>query len=121
MSPIPTLTVQAPHTNIDRPSTEWHGDKKEQQADVPIRYCLYARKSEESDERQALSIDSQINTMMAVAKRDDLEIVEVRRESHSAKDSGQRPVFKQLMTDIRSGLFTGIANQESRLMRSASR
>ena len=88
MNPIPTLIEQAPHTIIDRSSTSWHGERKEPNTEEPIRYCLYARKSEESDERQALSIDSQINTMMAVAKRDDLDIVEVRRESHSAKDSG---------------------------------
>ena len=77
-------------------------------SDTPIRYCLYARKSSEDDERQALSIDSQIKEMLAVAKRDRLDIVEIRRESHSAKDSGQRPVFSQLLTDIRSGMFTGI-------------
>jgi DNA invertase Pin-like site-specific DNA recombinase len=120
MPPVPTIASQALKTNIDRKSTSWHENKKEQQADAPIRYCLYARKSEESDERQALSIDSQINTMMAVSKRDDLEIVEVRRESHSAKDSGQRPVFKQLMTDIRSGIFTGIVTwAPDRLSRNA--
>ena len=27
---------------------------------IPLKYCLYARKSSESDEKQALSIDSQI-------------------------------------------------------------
>lgn len=72
------------------------------------RYCLYARKSSEEDERQALSIDSQIKEMLAVAKRENLEIVEIRRESHSAKASGARPVFKQLLEDIRRGGFTGI-------------
>lgn len=72
------------------------------------RYCLYARKSSEEDERQALSIDSQIKEMLLVAKRENLEIVEIRRESHSAKASGARPVFKQLLEDIRRGGFTGI-------------
>ncbi|MBI2635893.1 recombinase family protein [Candidatus Peregrinibacteria bacterium] len=86
----------------------------------PIRYCLYARKSSEDDERQALSIDSQVKEMMAVAKRDGLDIVEIRRESHSAKDSGQRPVFSQLLTDIRSGVFTGIVTwAPDRLSRNA--
>ncbi|MFH0770887.1 MAG: recombinase family protein [Candidatus Peregrinibacteria bacterium] len=85
-----------------------------------MRYCLYARKSSEDDERQALSIDSQINEMTTVAKRDDLNITEIRRESHSAKDSGQRPVFKQLMADIRSGMFTGIVTwAPDRLSRNA--
>lgn len=71
-------------------------------------YCLYARKSSEEDERQALSIDSQIKEMLAVAKRENLEIAEIRKESHSAKASGARPVFKQLLTDIATGKFTGI-------------
>ncbi len=73
-----------------------------------IKYCLYARKSTEQDERQALSIESQIKEMLQIAERDGLEIVDIRRESHSAKDSGQRPVFTEILTDIRSGRYTGI-------------
>lgn len=72
------------------------------------KYCLYARKSSESDEKQALSIDSQIKEMLAIADRDGLEVVAVRREAHSAKDSGQRPVFKEILEDLRRGSFNGI-------------
>jgi len=75
---------------------------------VPTSYCLYARKSTEQDERQALSIDSQIKEMMELANRDGLNVAEVRRESHSAKDSGQRPVFNSIIADIRSGKFNSI-------------
>ncbi|NCD01128.1 recombinase family protein [bacterium] len=75
---------------------------------VPIKYCLYARKSTESDEQQALSIDSQIKEMLEMAKAENMEIADIRRESHSAKDSGQRPVYNQLLADIRGGMFTGI-------------
>lgn len=75
---------------------------------VPIEYCLYARKSSESDERQAMSIDSQIKEMGDLAKKENLVVKEVRQESHSAKESGQRPVFAQLLSDIRNGLFSGI-------------
>lgn len=74
----------------------------------PDRYCLYARKSSEDDERQALSIESQVKEMMAIAKREGLEIVEVRRESHSAKASGCRPVYMELLKDVREGAFNGI-------------
>lgn len=77
-------------------------------AEEPVKYCLYARKSTEQEEKQVLSIDSQIKEMLQMAQRDNLNIVEVRRESHSAKDSGQRPVFNQLITDIREKKFTGI-------------
>lgn len=73
-----------------------------------IEYCLYARKSSEDDERQAMSIDSQINEMNEMAIRDGLFIKEIRKESHSAKMSGQRPVFAQILNDIRIGMFTGI-------------
>ena len=82
-----------------------------QQAPVqapPVRYVLYARKSTESEERQVLSIDSQIKEMLQLAEREGLSVVEIRRESHSAKATGQRPVFNELLGDIRSGRFTGI-------------
>jgi site-specific DNA recombinase len=87
---------------------------------IPIRYCLYARKSSEAEERQALSIDSQINEMLNVAKKDGLNIVEIYRESHSAKDCGQRPVYNKLLGDIRSGKFNGIMTwHPDRLSRNA--
>lgn len=73
-----------------------------------LRYCLYARKSTESDERQAMSIDSQIKEMMEQADKEGLNIVEKRQESHSAKLSGTRPVFKQLIADIDRGKFDAI-------------
>jgi len=74
-----------------------------------VRYVLYARKSsEDSSEKQALSIDSQIKEMLQIAERDGLEIVDIRREAHSAKDSGQRTVFNELLRDIESGRYTGI-------------
>ena len=73
-----------------------------------VIYCLYARKSTESDELQALSIDSQIKEMLDQAKRDGIEVAETRRESHSAKESFTRPVFRQLIEDIRHQKFSGI-------------
>jgi site-specific DNA recombinase len=73
-----------------------------------VLYCLYARKSSEDDERQAMSIDSQVKEMTDLAQKEGLTIKEVRKESHSAKQSGQRPVFKQLLNDIKNGVFTGI-------------
>lgn len=73
-----------------------------------IKYVLYARKSTESEERQVLSIDSQVKEMLELAERDGLEVVEIRRESHSAKESGQRPVYKEILEDVRRGRFNGI-------------
>lgn len=76
--------------------------------DKSLKYCLYARKSTESDERQALSIDSQVKEMLAIAEKEQLNIVDIRRESHSAKDSGQRPVYKEILEDIRRGRFNAV-------------
>jgi len=87
---------------------------------APVRYLLYCRKSTESDELQALSIDSQEKEMKELAEREGLNIVEVRRESHSAKESGQRPVFQTIIQDIRIGKFNGlIAWDPSRISRNA--
>lgn len=85
-----------------------------------VRYVLYARKSSESDELQALSIDSQVKEMLQIAERDSLEVIDIRREAHSAKDSGQRPVFAEVLKDIRSGRYNGIlAWAPDRLSRNA--
>ena len=75
---------------------------------VKLKYCLYARKSTESEERQVLSIDSQTKEMLQIAEREGLDIIDIRRESHSAKDSGTRPVFNELIEDIRKDKFNGI-------------
>ena len=73
-----------------------------------LRYCLYARKSTESEEMQVLSIDSQIKEMLQMAERDNLTIVEIKKESHSAKEAGTRPVFNELVGDIHGGKFNAI-------------
>lgn len=72
------------------------------------KYCLYARKSSEQDERQAMSIDSQVKEMMDLANREQLNVVEVKHESHSAKQSSMRPIFCELLNDLRTDKFDGI-------------
>jgi len=84
------------------------GAKPEAKEAVKLSYCLYARKSTEQDEVQALSIESQVKEMTALATRDGLEIVVVKRESHSAKETGQRPVFNEMTEEIRAGKYNGI-------------
>ena len=39
--------------------------------------------------------------MLQLAEREGLEIVEIRRESHSAKETGQRPVFNEIIDEIK--------------------
>lgn len=85
-----------------------------------IKYCLYARKSMEDEERQALSIDSQLKEMRQIAERENLYISAVRTESHSAKLSGQRPVFNKIIKEIRDGRFNAILTwNPDRLSRNA--
>jgi DNA invertase Pin-like site-specific DNA recombinase len=73
-----------------------------------LKYCLYARKSSEQDERQAMSIDSQIKEMQALADRENLLVTEIKRESHSAKLSASRPQFMKLIEELRDGTFDAI-------------
>lgn len=46
--------------------------------------------------------------MLELASRENLNVIEIRRESHSAKETGQRKVFNELVADIRSGKFNAI-------------
>jgi DNA invertase Pin-like site-specific DNA recombinase len=73
-----------------------------------VKYCLYARKSSESEEKQVLSIESQVKEMLQVAERENLEVVTVKRESHSAKENGQRPIFNEIVNELQEGKFNGI-------------
>ena len=82
------------------------------QAPVKVKYCLYARKSMESEEAQILSIDSQIKEMLSMAERDHLDVVEIKKESHSAKEAGQRPVFNEIVDEIKQKKFNGILLDE---------
>lgn len=73
-----------------------------------IKYVLYARKSTEQDDKQALSIDSQIKEMLLIAEKEKLEIVEIKREAHSSKEVGQRPIYNEMLSEIKQGKFNGI-------------
>ncbi len=77
-------------------------------SEIQLKYCLYARKSTESEERQVLSIDSQIKEMLDLAAKENINVVEIKRESHSAKDTGQRPIFNELIEDIKQNKFNSI-------------
>jgi site-specific DNA recombinase len=70
-------------------------------------FVIYARKSSESEDRQVLSIDSQIKELHALAARSGVAVNEVLTESHSAKAPG-RPVFSDLMRQIERGKVRGV-------------
>ena len=74
-----------------------------------LKYCLYARKStEDSSEKQALSIESQVREMTQIAEREKLNIVQIYKESHSAKASATRPVFLEILKDLDEQRFNAI-------------
>jgi DNA invertase Pin-like site-specific DNA recombinase len=72
-----------------------------------MKYIIYARKSTESDDRQALSINSQISELQEIAKRENLTIVDILEESKSAKKPG-RPIFNKMVEKIEKGGIDGI-------------
>ena len=72
------------------------------------KYVLYARKSSESEDRQVKSLDAQITEMQSIAARESLDIVEVIRESHSAKTTKQRPEFNRMIKGVQSGKYNAI-------------
>lgn len=76
--------------------------------EIQLKYCLYARKSSESDERQAMSIDSQLAEMRVLAENEGLNVVCELQESHSAKDSGKRPVYNKLLKGLASEEYNAI-------------
>ena len=70
-------------------------------------YVIYARKSTESEDRQVLSIDSQIKELHALAARSGVAVGDVLTELKSAKAPG-RPVFSDLMRQIERGTVRGV-------------
>ncbi len=65
-------------------------------------HVIYARKSTESEDRQVLSIESQIRELQDLAMRRGAVVAEVLTEAHSAKAPG-RPIFGALMKRIQRG------------------
>lgn len=72
-----------------------------------LKYLIYCRKSSESRDKQALSIEAQIRELQEFAVRNELEVVDIFEESQSAFKLG-RPVFNALMERIESGQADGL-------------
>lgn len=73
-----------------------------------IKYFIYARKSQEGDEKQAQSIPDQIREDDNVAKRYHIKVVDTLTEEGSAKEPNKRPVFDHMLERIKKGEANGI-------------
>ena len=72
-----------------------------------IKYFIYARKSSESEDRQVLSIGSQVDALKELKDKSNLSIIETLTESKTAKMPG-RPIFNEMLQRIRQGEAQGI-------------
>lgn len=72
-----------------------------------LRFVIYARKSSESEDRQVLSIDSQLGELEQAAAREGRHVIDIKTEAHSAKKPG-RPVFNALLDAIEAGAADGL-------------
>ena len=75
----------------------------------PLRYVLYVCESSEDAEAQAKSLPDQIADCKEYANNHGLLLVgEPIQESKSAKKSGNRPLFSQMLKDIEKGKYDAI-------------
>jgi len=72
-----------------------------------MKYFIYTRKSTDSEERQVLSIESQISELKEFAAKEKLEIVASLSEAKTAKEPG-RTVFGKMLARIEKGEAQGI-------------
>lgn len=72
-----------------------------------IKYFLYARKSTDEEDRQILSIESQLAELREFAKKESIAIAREFTESKTAKEPG-REVFNEMLKLIEKGMAEGI-------------
>jgi DNA invertase Pin-like site-specific DNA recombinase len=73
-----------------------------------LHTAIYCRKSQESEERQVLSLPAQRDEAAAIAARLGISRIETYEEAKSAKTSGRRNQFDRMIRDIRKGKINAI-------------
>ena len=73
-----------------------------------IKYFIYARKSQEGDEKQAQSIPDQLREDELVAKRYGIKVIDTLTEEGSAKEPNKRPIFDKMLDRVKKGEANGI-------------
>ena len=72
-----------------------------------MKYAIYCRKSTDTEDKQLLSLESQEQELLALAKRNQLNVVTILRESMTAKEPG-RPIFGSLLSEVSKGHIDAI-------------
>ena len=72
-----------------------------------MKFFLYARKSTDTEDKQVLSIQSQLNEVREFAKQQNLDVIREFQEARTAKSPG-RPIFDEMIRRIEKGEASGI-------------
>ncbi len=72
-----------------------------------MKYFIYTRKSTDNEERQVLSLESQLSELKEFAAKEKLEIVASLCEAQTAKEPG-RKIFGEMLDRICAGEASGI-------------
>ncbi len=73
-----------------------------------LKYVLYARRSTKDKERQVRSIPDQIKECRRMAESLGINIVRELKEKQSAKIPRMRPIYRQMIIDLKKGKYDGI-------------
>lgn len=73
-----------------------------------MKYFIYCRKSSEEETKQVQSLETQEKNLLEYAANHHLDIVEVIKESRSAKTDGNRPLFSSMLERIENNEAQGI-------------
>ena len=71
------------------------------------KFFIYARKSTDSEDRQVRSIGDQIAELKELAKKENLEVIDIIVEKQTAKAPG-RPMFAEMLKRLEKGEALGI-------------
>lgn len=86
---------------------------KDEEKDITqYRYVIYARKSQESEERQIRSLGDQVIECEKLAENKGIKLLKRPlspiEEKQSAKEPDIRPKFRNMLEDIKKGKYDGI-------------
>jgi DNA invertase Pin-like site-specific DNA recombinase len=95
------LGQPVPESNLSLDENKACPEKK--RMNDSLIYLGYVRKSSEDNERQAQSIGTQTAILTDYAIKNGLNLIEILKESKSAKVDGNRPIFTQLLARLVRG------------------